>query len=141
MTTLIDLAARAPGVPAARTSSGSIVTCDRPSTTPTSMTTRRREAGADLHELPEGSDRCVAPSRFDVHQIDPFERWVAATIVSGASRLVVDCSSVDFIDLAALESIAQLGSKHSLEVVGRSVAYRITSQLVGAVGTELAEAA
>lgn len=101
-------------------------------------------SGGGLRQL--GVARFVAPSRFDVHRIDDFSEWVAGSTEAGATSLVVDLSKVDFIDLAAIEAIADVRERHHVLLVDLSLAALVTFRLVdSAVGSspeiELAEAA
>jgi len=97
----------------------------------------RTENYADDHRpaslLPLGMvARFTAPERFDVHQIKNFESWAAEAARAEASMLVIDCSMVRFIDLAAVDAIAAARSVHHIEVADPSVAVSITYRLLDA---------
>ena len=84
-----------------------------------------------------------APARFDVHQVPAFERWVAEVSRADPHRLVIDCSSIAFIDVAALEAIESARAVHRIELADPSVAVVITLSLLEAVaaGSMILEAA
>ena len=82
----------------------------------------------------------TAPTRFDVHQVPAFERWLAAAVAGGRTRAQVRCGDVRFIDVAAVEAIesaARAGVQ--VELVEQSAAVRITLQLLA--GAQLIEVA
>ena len=86
--------------------------------------------------------RFSAPARFDVHQVPMFERWVAETAGRGVTPLVLDCSTVDFIDMAAIEAIAKADEDHVVELDAPSLATLITFRLLdSAIPMSLGEVA
>jgi hypothetical protein len=88
------------------------------------------------------SARFSPPARFDVHQVPMFERWVAETVGRGVTTLVLDCSTVDFIDMAAIEAIARADDHHGVELAAMSLATQITFRLLdSAIPTSLGEVA
>lgn len=77
-----------------------------------------------------------APRRFDVHEVPPLEAWASEQRAAGIHRLVVDCSDVVFIDLAAVTALEGLGATHgangaSVELAWPSTAVRVTLELLG----------
>ena len=70
------------------------------------------------------------PRRLDVHQIDTVRAELRnrATL---AAPTVVDASLVEMIDLAALQSIAELAAECNLRFVRPSVAFRATADYTG----------
>lgn len=82
----------------------------------------------------------TAPTRFDIHQVPAFERWIAETIAAGRTRALVRCSAVRFIDVAAIEAVDRAADAGlHLQLVEQSSAVRITLQLLA--GAQLVEVA
>lgn len=68
------------------------------------------------------------PRRFDVHEIDA----VVTAVRSASSELIVlDGSSVEMIDLAAVETLARLATEADLTFASTSVALLATLQFTG----------
>lgn len=78
----------------------------------------------------EPAVRVVAPSRFDVHAVAEFEHWVTEQTNGGERDLVVDCSRIDFVDVAAIEAIERARADLDLELADLSVAARVTFRLL-----------
>jgi len=95
------------------------------------------DAGERSHRIA----RFEAPSRFDVHQVPAFEQWVAHEVSTGAERLVLECSAVDFVDHAMLEAIDRTRLRTRLDLADTSLAMTITLQLVQTTDATMAVAA
>lgn len=85
-----------------------------------------------------------APTRFDVHQVDAFESWVAEARAAGARRLVVGCDRIAFMDVAAVEAVdgAAGDGEGGLILSDLSPAAKLTFELLAAAaGSPMAVAA
>jgi hypothetical protein len=75
--------------------------------------------------------RYVAPARFDVHAVEDFDGWVAASTRAGVRSLVVELSNVEFVDVAAIDAIAAARDHTHVELVDLSLAALVTFRLIG----------
>lgn len=86
------------------------------------------------------ADRYTAPHRFDVHQIERFEEWVAAR----RGRVEIDLGGTTFLDMAALDAIeraaSRLGAGFIIAATSPAVVltFEIAEQLRGGASLELA---
>lgn len=74
-----------------------------------------------------------APARLDVHHLPELDAWIAEQTTGGSRDLVLDCSAVAFIDLAAVEALlsAERNPDRGLRIARPSTAMRITFELLG----------
>lgn len=95
------------------------VLLDRPAPTPVDVPT---------------TARFQAPTRFDVHEVDGFERWVADARAAGARRLVVGCHRIAFMDVAAVEAVDAAANDREISLIlsDLSPAATLTLELLAA---------
>lgn len=79
---------------------------------------RSARVGADVRP---SADRFTAPRRFDVHEIERFEAWVATR----RGRVEIDLGGTTFLDMAALDAIeraaGRLGSRFVVSTTSPAV--------------------
>lgn len=98
---------------------------------------RSARSGTDVRP---SADRYTAPRRFDVHQIERFEEWVA----DRRRRVEIDLGETTFLDMAALDAIeraaSRLGSRFIIAATSPAVVltFEIAEQLRGGASLELA---
>lgn len=75
-----------------------------------------------------------APTRFDVHEVDGFETWVADARAAGARRLVVGCHRIAFMDVAAVEAVDAAANDREINLIlsDLSPAATLTFELLAA---------
>jgi hypothetical protein len=85
-----------------------------------------------LVDTPNNHHRSALPRRFDVHQIDTIVDELRLLGATG-EPVELDGSSIEMIDLAALEALAQLVDELCIWISSPSVALRATARFTGHV--------